>query len=629
MTAAPEQFEEAQERRYDAALMRRLLHYLRPYRGRALVAVLMLLAGAVLALVGPALTQRALDVAVPHHDVALLGTLAGAFVLALLLEFALDYGQTLLTAWIGQWVMSDLRLELFTHLQGLSISYFDRNPVGRLMTRITSDVETLNELFSSGVVTVFGDVFTLIAIMTMMVVVDWRLALVAFGVIPVMLLVAAVFRRSVRQAFHDIRIRVARINSFLQEHLSGMRVVQLFGREEVTAREFAVINKDHLSAHLRSITVYALFFPAVEFLGSVALGALLWYGGLRVLDQTLTVGILAAFIQLTRRFFQPLQDLAEKYNLLQSAMASSERIFRLMDTQPTVLEPVHPKRLARPFRGEVVFEDVWFRYGGDRVPGSEFRVAESDEATSNEPGTRNPELPTDNWVLKGVSFTARPDQTLAIVGHTGAGKTTIISLLLRFYDPHRGRITLDGVDLRELPLAQLRELVGFVQQDLFLFTGNILHNLTLDAKISPERAHEAASRVGADRFINRLPDTYAHILGERGRNLSVGERQLLSFARALARDPRILVLDEATSSVDAEAEAQIQAALAELMRGRTTLVVAHRLSTILHANEILVLHHGEVAERGSHRELLARKGLYERLYRLQLRGPTREHRVGV
>jgi ATP-binding cassette subfamily B protein len=627
VTAAPELFEEAQERRYDAALMQRLLHYLRPYRARALVAVLMLLAGAVLALVGPALTQRALDVAVPHRDVALLGTLAAAFVLALLLEFVLDYGQTLLTAWIGQRVMSDLRLELFTHLQGLSISYFDRNPVGRLMTRITSDVETLNELFSSGVVTVFGDVFTLIAIMTMMLVVDWRLALVAFAVIPVMLLVAAVFRRSVREAFRDIRIRVARINGFLQEHLSGMRVVQLFSREEVTARKFAVINKDHLSAHLRSITVYALFFPAVEFLGSVALGALLWYGGLRVLDQTLTVGILAAFIQLTRRFFQPLQDLAEKYNLLQSAMASSERIFRLLDTQPTVLEPAHPKRLARPIRGEVVFEDVWFRYGSEAVPSSEFRADnDTTELANAELGTRNS---GNNWVLKGVSFTARPDQTLAIVGHTGAGKTTIISLLLRFYDPQRGRITLDGVDLRELPLAQLRELVGFVQQDLFLFTGDILHNLTLDAPIPPGRAHEAAARVGADRFINRLPDTYAHILGERGRNLSVGERQLLSFARALARDPRILVLDEATSSVDAEAEAQIQAALAELMRGRTTLVVAHRLSTILHANEILVLHHGEVAERGSHRELLARKGLYERLYRLQLRGPTREHRVGV
>jgi ATP-binding cassette subfamily B protein len=451
--------------------------------------------------------------------------------------------------------------------------------------------------------------------MTMMLVVDWRLALVASAVIPIMLLVAAVFRRSVRESFRDIRIRVARINGFLQEHLSGMRVVQLFGREEATARQFAIINRDHLSAHLRSITVYALFFPAVEFLGSVALAALLWYGGLRVLDQTLTVGILAAFIQLTRRFFQPLQDLAEKYNLLQSAMASSERIFHLLDTQPTVLEPAHP-RLPRPIRGEVVFEDVWFRYGADR-----------ETVPAGKDGGRD--SGAEQWVLKGVSFTARPDQTLAIVGHTGAGKTTIISLLLRFYDPQRGRITLDGVDLRELPLAQLRELVGFVQQDLFLFTGDILHNLTLDAPITPEQASEAVARVGANRFIERLPGTYAHVLGERGRNLSVGERQLLSFARALARDPRILVLDEATSSVDAEAEAQIQAALAELMRGRTTLAVAHRLSTILHANEILVLHHGEVVERGSHRELLARNGLYERLYRLQLRGPTREHRVGV
>src|SRR5262245_18068650 len=386
--------------------MRRLLYYLRPYRGRALLAVLMLLAGAGLALVGPALTQRALDVAVPHHDVALLGTLAAAFILALLLEFALDYGQTLLTAWIGQRVMTDLRLELFTHLQSLSISYFDRNPVGRLMTRITSDVETLNELFSSGVVTVFGDVFTLLAIMTMMLAVDWRLALVAFAVIPIMLLVAAVFRRSVREAFSDIRIRVARINGFLQEHLSGMRVVQLFGREEVTARDFAVINKEHLSAHLRSITVYAVFFPVVEFLGSVALAGLLWYGGLRVLDQTLTVGILAAFIQLTRRFFQPLQDLAEKYNLLQSAMASSERIFRLMDTRPTVLEPAHSRLLSRPIRGEVVFEDVWFRYGGDAVPSSEFRVTRDTSGGDNaELGTRNS---SDNWVLKGVSFTARP-----------------------------------------------------------------------------------------------------------------------------------------------------------------------------------------------------------------------------
>jgi ATP-binding cassette subfamily B protein len=390
----------------------------------------------------------------------------------------------MLTAWIGQRVMSDLRLELFTHLQGLSISYFDRNPVGRLMTRITSDVETLNELFSSGLVTVFGDVFTLIAIMTMMLVVDWRLALGSLRSHPAhaarspRFSAAACERRS-----SDIRIRVARINRLP----AGASLGNAGGAVVRPGRGHRAPVRRHQQgsplAHLRSITVYALFFPAVEFLGSVALGALLWYGGLRVLDQTLTVGILAAFIQLTRRFFQPLQDLAEKYNLLQSAMASSERIFRLMDTQPTVLEPAHPKRLARPIRGEVVFEDVWFRYGGDSVPSSEFRDQSKPE--HSELGTRNSALSTENWVLKGVSFTARPDQTLAIVGHTGAGKTTIISLLLRFYDPQRGRITLDGVDLRELPLAQVRELVGFVQQDLFLFTGDILHNLTLDAPISP------------------------------------------------------------------------------------------------------------------------------------------------
>jgi ATP-binding cassette subfamily B protein len=350
----------------------------------------------------------------------------------------------------------------------------------------------------------------------------------------------------------------------------------------------------------------------VEFLSSVALAGLLWYGGIRTLGGTVTVGVLAAFIQLTRRFFQPLQDLAEKYNLLQSAMASSERIFRLLDMTPTVVEAAPPRRLARPVRGEVVFEDVWFRYDGLGTRPSDG----SDESDAH-------------WVLKGVSFAARPGQTLAIVGHTGAGKTTIISLLLRFYDPQRGRITVDGVDLRDLSTGDLRSMVGFVQQDLFLFTGDIQRNLILDAAITPEDAQAAATRVGADRFIRRLPAGYGHVLGERGRNLSVGERQLLSFARALARDPRILVLDEATSSVDAEAEAQIQLALEELMRGRTTLVVAHRLSTILHAHEILVLHHGEIVERGNHRDLLARKGLYERLYRLQFRGTRPEQGVGV
>lgn len=583
--------DEALDKNYDARLLRRLLVYLHPYRGLTALAVLLLLAGAGLALVGPLLTQRALDVAIPARDTGLLGTLALLFLAALVLEFIVEYGQTLLTTYLGQRVMYDLRMQIFGHLQRLSISYFDRNPVGRLMTRVTSDVETLNELFSSGVVTVFGDVFTLLAIMAMMLWIDWRLALVTFAVIPLVWLTARIFRRRVRQAFGDIRVRLARLNAYLQERLSGMRVVQLFGREADSAARFAELNQEHLEAHRRSITIYAVFFPVVELLTAVAMALLLYYGGLRALAGTITVGVLAAFIQLTRRFFQPLQDLSEKFNLLQSAMASSERVFALLDQPVTVLEPVNPVRLPRPVRGEVRFEGVWFRY--------------------------SPEGP---WVLRDVSFTASPGQTVALVGHTGAGKTTIVNLLLRFYDPDRGRILIDGVDIRELSTSDLRSLIGFVQQDLFLFAGDIQHNLTLDAPIPPEAARQAARRVGADRFIERLPAGYDHRLGERGRSLSVGERQLLSFARALALDPTILVLDEATSSVDAEAEGQIQRAIAELMAGRTSLVVAHRLSTILHADEILVLQHGEIRERGSHRELLAQRGLYERLYQLQLRG---------
>jgi ATP-binding cassette subfamily B protein len=578
-------------RGYDAALLRRLIRYLRPYRGLTAGAVLLLMTQSVLALIGPRLTEHALDVAVPHRDVGLLGLLAGLYLATLLLDFVVEYGGTLLTTLIGQRVMYDLRMQIFSHLQRLSIGYFDRHPVGRLMTRVTSDVETLNELFSSGVVTIFGDAFTLVAIMGMMLTIDLRLALVTFAVIPLVWLTARIFRRRVREAFSDIRVRLARLNSYLQERLTGMRIVQLFGREEDAARRFGALNRDHLEAHLRSITIYAVFFPVVEVLTAIAMALLLWYGGLRVLDSTLTVGVLAAFIQYTRRFFQPLQDLSEKFNLLQSAMASSERVFGLLDEPVTVREPESPVALPRPVRGSVRFENVWFRYS-----------------------------PDGPWVLKEVSFSASPGQTIALVGHTGAGKTTVVNLLLRFYDVDRGRITVDGVDIRELSTADLRSIIGFVQQDLFLFTGDIQHNLTLDAPVTPEAARQAAHRVGADRFIERLPSGYHHELGERGRSLSVGERQLLSFARALALDPTILVLDEATSSVDAEAEAQIQRAIAELMAGRTSLVVAHRLSTILHADEILVLHHGEVRERGSHRELLAQRGLYERLYQLQLRG---------
>lgn len=585
------QTEEPLGQAYDARLLRRLLGFLRPHGALAAAALLLLLVSAALTLVGPRLTQHALDVAIPAGDVGLLATLAAIFLAALLLDFLADYGQALLTTTLGQRVMLELRLRLFTHLQRLSIPFFDRNPVGRLMTRVTSDVETLNELFSSGLVTVFGDLFALIAIMGMMLALDWQLALVAFAVIPLVWGVATVFRRSVREAFRDIRVRLARINGFLQEHLTGMRIVQLFRRQDAAYGEFDRLNREHLDAHLRSITIYAVFFPIVEFLAATALAMLIWYGGMRSLDGTLTIGTLAAFIQLSRRFFQPLQDLSEKVNLLQGAMASSERIFQLLDEPVTVVEPVSPTALPEPIRGEVRFEDVWFRYA-----------------------------PDGPWVLKEVSFVAVPGQTLALVGHTGAGKTTVISLLLRFYEPTRGRITIDGVDIRELSAPVLRGLIGFVQQDLFLFTGDILRNLVLDAPIPEERARLAAGRVGADRFIGRLPAGYRHVLGERGRNLSVGERQLLSFARALALDPRILVLDEATSSVDAEAEAQIQEAIATLMAGRTSLVVAHRLSTILHADEILVFHHGEIRERGTHRSLLAARGLYERLYQLQIRG---------
>jgi ATP-binding cassette subfamily B protein len=588
--------EEALGKPYDAALMRRLLRYLRPYLWMTGAAVAMLLALALLQLAGPYLTEVAIDRAIPARDLHLIALLGAAMAAALVAEFALEYGQTVLTAFIGQRVMVDLRDEIFRKLQRLAVGFYDRNPVGRLITRVTSDVETLNDMFTGGVVALFGDVFTLLVIMVWMLAVDWRLALVSFAVIPFIVAAARLFQATVRRAYRDIRVRLARINAFLQEHVTGMRVVQLFGREAQVAGRFDAVNRKYLDANLASIVAYALFFPVVELLTSVALASILLYGGNRVLGHTLTVGVLAAFLQLARRFFRPLQDLSEKYNILQSAMASSERVFRLLDAAETVQEPARPAVLPRPVRGLVAFDDVWFRYPG------------ADGAGAAE----------DAWVLRGVSFSARPGETVAIVGHTGAGKTTIINLLLRYYDVVQGRVTVDGVDVRDLPQRELRALIGLVQQDVFLFTGDIASNIRLGTPIPDAAVEAAARRVGAHRFIERLPARYGHRLGERGQSVSVGERQLLAFARALAAEPAILVLDEATSSVDAEAEALIQAAIAELMRGRTSIVVAHRLSTIQHADTILVLHHGQIRERGSHRELLAAGGLYERLYQLQL-----------
>ncbi|HMG71536.1 MAG TPA: ABC transporter ATP-binding protein [Gemmatimonadaceae bacterium] len=589
---------------YDRKLMRRLLIYTRPYRALMYGAFALLCVEGGVQVVGPLLTRRVIDVAVPTHNVHIVVVSTALLLLALVAEFVTSYGQTWLTSLLGQRVMRDLRMEIFEHLQRLSVSFFDRNPAGRLITRVTSDVETLNELFTSGVVSGLGDLFTLIAISVAMLIMDWRLALASFAVIPFVVMVSGLFRKGVRNTYRDIRVRLARINSFLQERLTGMRIVQLFGQEKREAQRFDELNRSHLDANLKSITVYALYFPAIELLTSIALAILIVAGASRVHAGVLSVGTVAAFLQLVRRFFQPLQDLSEKYNILQTAMASSERIFTLLDTVPSVPDRVEPVEVLKEGAGvEVAFEDVWFAYDVAHMALQKTGAVQ--------------ETPTVEWVLKGVSFTARPGETLALVGHTGAGKTTIVNLLMRFYDPQRGRITINGIDIRTMPLDELRSLIGYVQQDIFLFAGDITTNIRLSNPLSDEEVVKAAAKVGADRIIRGFPQGYGQVLGERGASISVGERQLLSFARAVAQNAPLLLLDEATSAVDSEIEAEIHAALSVLVSGRTTIAVAHRLSTIANADMILVLHHGEVAERGTHRELLDRGGLYNTLWRLQ------------
>lgn len=613
MPPAPPPDDEALGKAYDARLVKRLLTYVRPYRRLVAGALALIAIESAMQLAGPMLTRWMIDSALPERNASLVTTVALLFAGSLLVAFGAAYGEAIFTNLLGQRVMRDLRSELFAHLQRLPISYFDKTPVGRLVTRVTSDVEALNELFTSGVVAGLGDLFTLLAISIVMLTIDWKLALASFFVIPLVFIASRIFQSRVRTAYREIRTRLARVNAFLQERLSGIRVVQLFGRERDELARFDKLNDAHLDAHLKSITVYALYFPVIEFLTTLALASLVMASDWRMNDGALTIGTLAAFLQLVRRFFQPLQDLSEKYNILQAAMASSERVFAVIDL------PAAPGVEATPDRAEqaarireagvtITFDDVWFAYGAGGVTDDSVKALTETAPASDEP----------RWVLRGVSFEARPGQTIALVGHTGGGKTTIVNLLLRFYEPQRGRILVNGMDIRSVPVDVLRSLIGYVQQDIFLFAGDVTSNLRLGADITEADLVRAAARVGAERVIERLPGQWGHELAERGASVSVGERQLLAFARAIAANPALLVLDEATSAVDSEIEAEIQTAVSELMRGRTTIAIAHRLSTIVTADEILVLHHGAVMERGTHRGLLSLGGLYERLFRLQV-----------
>jgi len=641
--------EEVLGKAYDSRLMKRLLRYLRPYKWKVGVALgsIVLKAGA--DVLGPFLTMVAVDryLAPAHQAPSLLSRwlsprplvgiaqVAAIYVGLITFSFLLEYLQTYFMQWAGQMVMFDLRSEIFRHLQRMHIGFYDKNPVGRLVTRVTTDVDALNEMFTSGVVSIFEDVFVLAGILIIMLCIDWKLALITFAVLPFIAIATKIFRDKVRESYRRIRAAIARINAHLQEHVSGIMVLQLFNREKKAFDTFSEVNKRHMEAFKDAIMAHAVYYPVVEILSSIAIAWVIWFGGHDILDKVevskvifdpaqrggwpfqirhelLTIGVLVAFMQYAQRFFRPIQDLSEKYNILQSAMAAAERVFKLLDTPVEIIEPPTPKKPVGP--GRIEFDHVWFAYRTVSAGGQDGDGKVAGEGSSTTSGS----AAVPDWVLRDVSFTIEPGETVAIVGHTGAGKTTIISLLQRFYDVQRGAIRIDGLDIKEMSLADLRRRFGVVLQDPFLFTGTIEGNIRLGTDwISDEQVRRAAEDVNLSDFIHNLPNNYKEEVRERGSTLSTGQKQLISFARALAHSPKILILDEATSSVDTETEFKVRDALGKMVEGRTSIIIAHRLSTVQRADKIIVMHKGQLREMGTHQQLLARRGIYYKLYQLQ------------
>jgi len=574
---------------YDSKLMKRLLTYIKPYKKYVIFAIFMNIVVSALGPLRPYLTKIAVD------DYIFKANYNGLLIIALLMfaslifQAVIQYYLTYYTQYLGQKTIFDLRTQIFAHTQKLGLKFFDKTPIGRLVTRTTNDVESLNELFSSGIVMVFSDIFTIVWILAFMFFMDIKLSLVTLSVFPILVYGTFLFRKKVRESYRDVRLHLARLNSYMQEHITGMNVVQTFSKEKDEMNKFSWINRDYRESNIKSIFYYAIFYPGVELLSSIALGLIIWYGGGEIIRNTLTLGDLFAFIQLTEMFFRPIRDLSEKYNIMQTAMASSERIFKLMDNKTFVNNPENPLALNE-VRGDIEFKNVWFAYNDNE------------------------------FILKNISFRINRGETAAIVGATGAGKTSIINTLTRFYDIQKGSILVDGIDISNIDKRELRKHISIVLQDIFLFSGTIKSNISMsNDEIPEEKLSRAAETVGADKFIQQLPRKYAETVKERGSTLSVGQKQLISFARALAYDPKILILDEATSSVDTETEILIQRAIEKLLVGRTAIVIAHRLSTIQNADKIIVLHKGEIREMGNHQELLAKRGIYYKLYQLQFK----------